>query len=68
MIQQNINLYLYGYKELANYFHITVRTLQNWHQKKPIPWEKMDGSKNSKVRIKIISADSYFYKKNSKKK
>ncbi len=57
---QNINAYISGWKELASYYRIHPRTLQKWHYKLPIPWEKNGFQKNSSVRIHILKADAYY--------
>ncbi len=52
--------YLYGWKSLAKYFGITVRTLQRWNQDLKIPWEKNYKSQQARVKIHILVADKYY--------
>lgn len=52
--------YLYGWKSLAQYFGITVRTLQRWNQELKIPWEKNYQSQQARVKIHILVADEYY--------
>ncbi len=56
---QNINTYFHGWKELARYFGVTVRTLQRWDQELKIPWEKSHSGKNGRVKIHLVVADRY---------
>ena len=61
LLQSNQLLtYFYGWKSLANYFGITVRTLQRWNQNLKIPWEKNYKSQQARVKIHILVADEYY--------
>lgn len=51
--------YLYGWKSLAQYFGVTVRTLQRWNKDLKIPWEKNYKSQQARVKIHILVADEY---------
>jgi len=56
----DLNCFIYGWKNLANYFGIHKRTLQKWHFILPIPWEKKGQKLNHSVRIHVRVADAYY--------
>lgn len=58
---KNLNIYIYGWKGLATYFGVHVRTLQRWDKKLKIRWDKSGSKKNDSVRIHVLVAD-YYYK------
>lgn len=64
---QGLNVYVYGWKGLAEYFGIHKRTLQRWDEKLKIPWDKSGPKKNDSVRIHVWTADTYYKFFRSKK-
>lgn len=63
--QQNFhNDFIYGRKNLAQYFGIHIRTLETWHKKKPIPWQKSGPHQSCGIRIRLDVADFYYTNRN----
>lgn len=56
---ERVNLYLYKWKGLAQYFGVSVRTLQGWNQLLRIPWEKSGAARSNRVRIHTQIANKY---------
>lgn len=52
---KHINVFLYGWKGLANYYGVCIRTLQRWHRDLPIRWERVGHN----VRLHALVADAY---------
>lgn len=56
--------FIYGRKNLAKYYGIHIRTLEAWHRKNPIPWEKTGPNQSCGIRIKLSVADHYYTNRN----